>query len=369
MKIKNESHSDMAIPPGEFLEQVISELGMSKKELARRMNRPATKLSAIFSGEKTITSDTALQLEKVVGVPAHIWTGLEAEYRLTLARNQETKETEQLRSETHLVTKFCYAELAKMGLVTKKTKPADKVKELQRYFGVTALKNIPTLKRYHVIFRHGRHKKGERSPEAVASWLRMGELQGQQADCTPFDMRVLKNSLPALRHMTIQSPKEFKTDLCEILLRAGVVLVLCPHFPKTYANGATFWMGNNKAILMLTIRGSWADIFWFSLFHEIGHIILHGKQKFFLEDGDISDEDENHEKEADKFAAETLIPPSKYADFLRTSSFSARNIKAFAKSLHIDPGIVVGRLQHDKSISPSWHNNLRSRYEWKRYKI
>ena len=83
MMIRENILSDMAIPPGEYLEEVISEMGMTKNELAQRMSRPAPKLSAIFTGDKAITPNTALQLEKVVGVPAHIWTGLEAEYRLT----------------------------------------------------------------------------------------------------------------------------------------------------------------------------------------------------------------------------------------------------------------------------------------------
>lgn len=81
-----EVHSVLPIPPGEFLEEVLDDLGMSKEELTERMNRPAAKLGAIFKGEKAITSETALQLEKVTGVPAHIWTGLESEYRLTLAK-------------------------------------------------------------------------------------------------------------------------------------------------------------------------------------------------------------------------------------------------------------------------------------------
>ena len=89
MTKENNIYSNLPIPPGEFLEEVIEDLGMSKDELARRMDRPAGKLTAIFSGDKAITPDTALQLEKVTSVPAHIWTGLESEYRLTLARLQE----------------------------------------------------------------------------------------------------------------------------------------------------------------------------------------------------------------------------------------------------------------------------------------
>lgn len=127
MMIREKPHSDLAIPPGEYLEEVITELGMTKDELAKRMNRPAPKLSAIFTGDRAITPDTALQLEKVVGVPAHIWTGLEAEYRLTLARQQEAEELQRLREESNLVTKFCCAALVKLGYVAKRTKPTEKV--------------------------------------------------------------------------------------------------------------------------------------------------------------------------------------------------------------------------------------------------
>lgn len=73
-------HSDLAVPPGEFLEEVVSELGMVEDELARRIGQPAMALSSIFRGT------TAIQLEKVVGVPANIWLGLESEYRLALAQ-------------------------------------------------------------------------------------------------------------------------------------------------------------------------------------------------------------------------------------------------------------------------------------------
>ncbi len=86
MATKQGLHSDLAIPPGEYLEEVLDELGMTKEELARRMGRPPSKLSAIYKGAKAITPETAMQLEKVVGVPAHIWLGLESEYRFALGK-------------------------------------------------------------------------------------------------------------------------------------------------------------------------------------------------------------------------------------------------------------------------------------------
>ncbi|NOY06266.1 MAG: HigA family addiction module antidote protein [Chlorobi bacterium] len=365
MMIREQYHSDLAIPPGEYLEEVISELGMTKNELAKRMNRPPSKLSAIFSGDKAITPDTALQLEKVVGVAAHIWTGLEAEYRLVLARQKEQQELNRLREEGTLVTKFCYADLVRMGYVAKKTQPADKVLELQRFFGVTSLFNIQHLKRYQAAFRRGLHVKEKYSPEAASTWLRIGELKAQKMDCAPYQKKKLIAILPQIRSMTKKSPEEFETDLRFLLSEAGVAFVLLRHLPKTFAHGATFWLNSKKAVLILSLRGSWADIFWFSLFHEIGHILLHGSKRVFVESDEKSINQAFYEEEANRFASEYLIPKNKYRSFVETGSFSSNDIKRFAESLDIHPGIVVGRLQHDRYIKPSWHNNLRTRYKWR----
>lgn len=365
METKKNLYSDLPIPPGEYLEEVIDELGMSKDELAKRMDRPAPKLSAIFKGEKAITPDTALQLEKVVGVPAHIWTGLEAEYRLALARQQELQEQQRLKDESTLITKFRYADLVKLKLIELKTRPTDKVLELHKFFGVTSLKNISKLRRYEVAFRLGGEKKGKKSSEAIASWLRIGEIRAQKQISPPFDKDKLKQSIQDIRGLSRSNPESFQDELHKKFADTGVSLILCPHLPSTYVHGATFWLGKDKAVIMITMRGKWADIFWFSLFHELGHILLHDCNSVFLE----TDNDERvlNEKEnkADQFASDVLIPPSPYASFVKKGKFYKESIVQFADEIQILPGIVVGRLQHDGHIQREWHNDLRARYDWK----
>lgn len=365
MATDNILHSDLAIPPGEFLLEVIEDMGMGKDELAKRMNRPAPKLTAIFNGTKAITPETALQLDKVTKVPAHIWTGMESEYRLTLARNNEIREREKLKSETSMVKNYCYNELKKLGYVKDSNKPIEKVTELHKYFGVTQLSNLQNLKRYAPAFRQQKSGKSTVSSEALTSWIRLGEIKAYENECAPFNKETLNFILPELRKMTLQRPEEFMEPLIAKLAGAGIALVIVPHFPKTKAHGATFWLSKDKAVLMLTIRGSWADIFWFSLFHEIGHILLHSKQQVIIESDDVDLLSETREEEADKFASEKLIPPNEYKRFTNGHSFYETDIKSFAKEINIHPGIVVGRLHHNKLIDNSWHNDLRIRYIWK----
>jgi HTH-type transcriptional regulator/antitoxin HigA len=360
MMIREAVHSNLTIPPGEYLEEVVGELGMTKDELAARMDRPATKLSQIFKGDKAITAETALQLEKVVGVPAHIWIGLESEYRLTLARQREARTLRQPISESSLVKKFCYKELVSLNAVEKRTTLPEKVTELQRFFGVTSLTRVVGLRRYQAAFRCGRSSKGTRSPEALAAWLRFGEVRGQGIQCQPFDRTKLEEAIDSLREMTIQPPDKFLKPLRKTLAEAGVAMVLCPHFSKTQAHGATFWLRRDKAVLMMSNRGKWADIFWFSLFHEIGHLLLQNWRAVCLE----VDGKDDQEKKADKFAADKFINPGEYKTFARRGAFYPAEIETFAKHVGVHPGIVVGRLQHDKLLKPNWHNGLRVRFKW-----
>ena len=164
--------------------------------------------------------------------------------------------------------------------------------------------------------------------------------------------------------MTGQAPEVFQPALTSLLAKAGVALVICPHFPGTRVHGATFWLGRDKAALMMTIRGAWADVFWFSLFHELGHILLHGRQEVILENDDADPALQAREDEADQFAGDSLIPPDDYRRFVASGGFSGAEIEAFASEIGIDPGVVVGRLQHDGHLKHDRCNALRTRFTW-----
>lgn len=352
-------HSDLAIPPGEFLLEVASELGMSQADLARRMGRPAQAINEMIKGEKAITPETALQLEQVLNVPAHIWTGLEAEYQLVLARGHETK---SVTHEVHLLGRFPYTEMARFNWVKSCRDNIDRVKELRRFFGVASLSNLDGVKAYAPAFRQA--PRLQCSAEALAAWLRAGELEARGIEAKRYDQKSLMAELPNIRRFSNSSPKMFLPQLSSSLAKCGIAFILHPHLPKTYVNGATFWLTPDKAVLMMSIRGSWADIFWFSLFHEIGHILLHDKRHMFLENREEDPQWKKQENEADTFAREALIPQTVYDRFIKRGAFTAHAINALAKELEIAPGIVVGRLQHDGHVARSHHHGLRERYKW-----
>lgn len=360
MMINKQTISDLAIPPGEYLEEVLDELGLQQSELARRMGRPAQLVNEIIKGEKAITPETSIQLEAVLGVPAYLWSNLESEYRLIKAN---LAEVENITSETPLLSNFPYLDLSKLGLVEKTRDSVEKVHNLRRFFGVASLSNLEVVKEYSPAFRQS--TKNEISHEALAAWLRSGSIIARKVECNSYDKQALISNLDVIRSLTQEEDANiFMPKLKSILQECGIALVVIPHFKKTQTTGATFWLNKDKAVLMMSLRGSWADIFWFSLFHELGHILLHDKRHTFLENGASNPEWKKQEEEADYFAQKTLIPSNKFKEFLIQCDFSIPAIRNFAEEIGVSAGIITGRLQHEKMLPHAIHTGL-IRYKWK----
>ncbi len=351
--------SDLAIPPGEYLEEILEEMGLKQSELARRMGRPAQTVNEIIKGEKSITPETSIQLEKVLGVPAYIWVNLESEYRLIKAGQVEI---EKATEEETILENFPYLELSKIGMVEKTRSPLEKIQNLRRFFGVASLFNLEGVKEYSPAFRQSTNNNINH--KALAAWLRAGSLIANDVECKKYCKETLISKLVDIRLLTLEEePSVFFPKLKSILKTCGIALIVIPHFKKIHTTGATFWIEKEKAVLMMSLRGSWADIFWFSLFHELGHILLHDKRITFLENGGSDPAWKKQEDEANDFSKKTLIPSKEFIQFMEEYDFSSSKIESFAKSIDISAGIVTGRLQHEKIISYT-SGTGRIRYKW-----
>jgi len=352
-------HSDLPIPPGDYLAEVLRERHFSQIELARRIGRPAQAINEIIKGQKSITPATAIQLERALGVPAHIWTGLENRFQLIKARQDEER---SLDKDIPLLKEIPYKELEALGRVRETRDRRERVRETHVFYGVSSLANLPNVEAYSAYFRCGKGRHA--SPYSLAAWLKCAEDLAARTEVEAFNKGRLRRSLGAIRSLTTKAPETFAPELERLLASCGVVLVLQPHFTGTYAQGAVFWLGRDKAVLALSIRGRWADIVWFSLFHELGHILLH-KRGTYIDDGGISPGSVRAEEEADRFAANTLIGAARLLELVRGGDLGEKALRAFAKEQGIDVGIVIGRLQHEGRLPNNTElNRLRTRIEW-----
>ncbi len=346
---------DIAIPPGEVIVETIGAIGLSQAELARRMGRPAQAVNEIVRGTKQITPETALQLERVLGVPAHVWARLEADYRYNKAR---LADRERLEAEKEPAAQFPYPAMSRLGWVARTRDHLEQVRELLKFFGVASLSMVSQFE--SAAYRTAQTRPS--SPEALAAWIRQGERLAQAVPTDTFDVSKLRSLLPRLREQTAEHVRTFEPEVRRALAHSGIAWVLVPHLPKTYAHGATFWIRKDRAVVQMSIRYKWDDIFWFSFFHELGHILLHGRDVFIeYHNGSRGVK----EAEADDFAAELLLPSAVYEEFVeQTTAFSKKAVVSFAREQRITPSIIVGRLQHEGRLPHSHLNGLRRKFEW-----
>lgn len=348
---------DIAIPPGETLTDTLEAKGMSQSDLARRTSRPVQAINEIIKGKKEITPETALEFERVLGTPAYVWLNLERDYRYNKARLADLR---QLRAQVQKARAFPYADMAKHGWVARTRDASERVRELLRFFGVARLEVVSDLQ--SVAYRKSQARTA--SPEALAAWLRKGELEAARVDTRRFDRARLRAALGRMREMTQQPPEAFQQPLCGLCAECGVALVFVPHLPKTHANGAVRWLSKDAALVQLSVLRRYDDIFWFSLFHELGHLLLlHGKRDVFVErpDGQKTEK----EQEADQFAADTLIPPDAFERLRTLAPYSRDRVMRFASELGVAASIVVGRLQHEGLLPHRDLNDLRTRFAFK----
>lgn len=353
---------DVAISPGETIREMLEEASMSQAELAQRMGRPANKLNEIVKGKRQITANTALELELALGLPASFWINLEKNFQLTKARLAQQIRLE--REAKHLAH-FPLREMAKFGWITRARDAAKQTREMLQFFGIATFEQLKEVKSLSPAWRKGQGKNA--SEYALAAWLREGIRQAQALEVGSFDPQGLRANIEVLRAFTRQTPDVFEPALVELCAQHGVAVRFVPHLPKSYVNGAAYWL-NDRVVIQLSLRFKWADIFWFSFFHELGHVLLHltARKSSFLDENSFSSGAANEEREADCFAADTLIPPAKYAELLSSAFTRPTVIRQFAEDIGVSPGIVVGRLQFDKHLQYSRMVDLKTKFAWRR---
>ena len=298
---------------------------IKKSDLAERCNLSAKTISQILCAKARITPETALGLEKVLGISASTWNNLEANYRLHQARCERRQELSYHKEWAKL---FPLIQLTEWGFLAPTDDPIEQVDQLLNFLGVSTV-DAWQVKISHMDVRFRRSTAYESSIESIATWLRIGEILAEKIECSPFNKIQFEKVLRDIKELTDTDPTVFQTKMIELCASAGVALVLFPELPKTHICGATQWLSKDKAIIILSLRYKTDDHLWFSFFHEAGHIILHGKKSIFIEGNVVAINEQ--ENQANRFASDFLIPDKSYQELLNRDFRNAKEIISFVK--------------------------------------
>lgn len=183
------------------------------------------------------------------------------------------------------------------------------VKELQKYFRISSLE---ILKRRDFLIQYKTEDETDRSVHIMNSnaWVQTAINMGMQKEVQNFNKKRLEEVLPRIQTMTSRKPQEVCAELDKILADSGVALVLLPNLKKCKVKGAVKWLGKEKVILALNNCEQNEDSFWFSLFHELGHIMQQRIKILMISDENYTIENDELmqrlETEADAFAKKML---------------------------------------------------------------
>jgi len=355
-------NADWASPPGDLIEEVLEGRGWTRAELAQRLAFSAKHVNELLKGRAPITADTAERLERVLGHDAGFWLRLEANYQQDLVRLQQL---DQLASQKDWLKELPLRWMQGKGWVDTCSHAGHQVSACLKYFAVASID--AWRERYGQPLAVYRTSKSYATKQgALACWLRRTETEAASIACQSYDAKSFRAALSEIRSLSCEAdPSVFVPQLQALAAAAGVAVVFVPAPPGCRVSGATQWLSPDRALIALSLRHKTSDHLWFTLFHEAGHILKHGKKATFV-DG-LDGVDAEQEDEANRFAAEQLIPPTKARKLQGLRS--EQEVKAAAKALGIAPGIVVGRLQHEGWLPRNFLNQLKVSYHWPEEKI
>ncbi|MEO6298265.1 MAG: HigA family addiction module antitoxin [Paracoccaceae bacterium] len=351
---------DHASPPGDLVQEYLEQLGISARELARRCGRSGKLMAEIVSGKAPLEPATALQLERVLDVPAAVWSNMEAAYQLHQARDAES---EDLAARHDWAEAFPIKELAARGYLKRLQGKVDQVLEVLRFFGVGGILACEDKIDELLQVDYRTSPTFDNDQWALAAWLRIGERRAAGIDCQNYDRDAFLAALKDIRALTLVPINEALPKIEARCAAAGVAFVLELALPKTRASGVSRWLTPRKGLIQQSFRYKSDDHFWFTFFHECAHLLLHSRKTIFIDmmkgSGSAGPKEE---AEANTWAADFLVPSAAMRAFRLNFTQTEAEVRTFARSLGIAPGIVVGQLQHNGVIPFGAMNQLKTYY-------
>lgn len=340
------------VPTGYIIKEYLDEHGITQKDLAERISSSEKHISNVLKGKNRLTEEFALKLEKVItDVPASYWLNYEAKYREQLAREAEITAVNGWDLQG-LSRRFHFKEVFK-DIDMPLTEQAIEMLKLLKISDFEKFDNV-----YSKVAIDFMEDGGEK--EALIIWLNMCEseieIQNDEIDDVQFKELAVKENLNKFKLLSNNNKTESSINSCKRLCnKLGIYLVFCEAVTNSKVRGALTTYKNHPAIYISGRFKSHSNT-WFTLIHEIGHLLLHYNKNDVI----VSYENDANDKEetANEFARDFFINPVDYKIFCGKNEITVETIKQFAKEQEILPEFVVARLQHDKKIGFEQFNYL-----------
>jgi hypothetical protein len=289
-----------------------------------------------------------------LGIEAKFWLEREKNYRLELA---EIEHAEALLNTKEFITQFPLAAMKKLHWINFEDSVTSMANALYAFFGVTgeeAYYNYYHKNVYQTAYRMSTQNK--KNPFAVAAWLKQGEHLAEQIKVPEYNATKFKEALLEIKNVMARQPIDFFSQLQTICSAVGVKVVHTPCLPSTQLHGSTRWINENPLIQLSNLYYR-NDIFWFTFFHEAGHIIKHGKKEVFVEGLKYSADEQIKEDEANDYAVKYTFTKAQEKEVLENIPLTKKSIFEFAEKFNTHLAMIIGRLARDhKQLNAIGHS-------------
>lgn len=351
-----EYNDTIAFHPGYYIKEIVDESGLTQEDFAKRLDTTPKNLSLLIRGEQRLSIDIAMKLARMIGTNVSYWLNLQNSYDALIT---EFKSDAELAIERKVFENLDYKYFRdNFGLPNLPRKIDEQIKEVRNFLNVATLK-VFTKRDMAVSFRSSTEELTVANIIKANTMVQIATNKALRVNAQKFNKHKFEDAVKYALTLT-KNHNEFYPLLYKSFLEAGVIFIILPNLSGSKINGATKKIGDS-IMLMVNDRRLNADSFWFTLFHEIGHII----------NGDygISFEKETGAQEelANRYAEDSLIPSQQYQEFKNKNQFDLQSIRFFSNQINRDPGIVLGRLQNDGIIGfDDWTmKSLRHKYKVK----
>ncbi len=351
---------DLIIHPGETIAEVIEKRGITQSELASRTGVSPAYVSNVIAGKKGISSKFAMGLEYALGVPKSFWINLQANYEAELLEMNEEKTISKQEREARADLQEVVRYLRRRGKLPVYEKMDASILSLRKALQISSIANLKEILPMGAF----RMASTAVNPYVLGAWLRLCQMAANSKYIlNKFDDKRIVELSDEIKFIMCKNEENFQNDLKVVMGKYGIDFSIVKNFRGVPVQGYICQKDEGLYQMALTIRGTFADIFWFSLFHELGHIINGdvGKTVKFIDDGCDTDK----ERAADSFARNMLLAPESYESFIQSGDFSIDAICRYARSQNVMPYIVIGRLQKEKYLDYSMYSGYKLRYKWK----
>ncbi len=342
---KNKDQAARVFHPGEILLDEITERQLTQAEFSDIIGRPARTVNEIIKGKRGITPETAGIISAALGTTPSMWLSLQVEYDLFILNKKTKDKPLEIKERSDLYSFFPIADLVRRQYIKRKKGVEDLKKDIFELLGISSEGDLKTL-----VSARLRASEGEIVFSYLRSWVLLAKKIAKRQKVGVYDKNKLIDFSKKIKNFSSESGGI--KNIVEELKNIGVRIVFLPHFSKTRVDGAACWLDSTSPVIIMSLRYERIDNFYFTLLHEIGHLILHDflpAGSCFIDDIHSPSKDDK-EEEANEFAVSSLGLDG-VIESLKFIEITPQIINKKSQELGMHPSLLIGHLQYENLLN------------------